>query len=426
MVNSGTLIEQLIEAPFATVPMDARNRRDRVWLERMRAIFGVLEEDAFLAAAWERYFREAGDTASARREAAYLAAARAHPLSFVNAAATTDYAVYGMFAVNLAFTAMVVLLWEATPRSRHPRAVLAGLVAIALSTGATATLQMVNRFSDIPYGDVGHLNNVSALDDRLKEDDTNAVRYAAAVAHHFAGDVSRARELYESIPNDARARTNLQALTRGVLTPPEALTDHDVRNAFIERSWTSSLGFVALGPFALPPIPRSVILLNVLVGCLTLAARRRPASAPVRIGSMRARVRAFIHGLIPGALDLRCGSPLFGYALLTAATFVLLVAAVLAINLRTSAMEFPAAGFVTLDSMSGSARAWRNLLPRPAGAAPAGDSLAYYYWTMFFGYPYATAFLIVIAGAAAATAIGHAVRVRTLWAIAAHEGSARS
>ncbi|UCF80475.1 MAG: hypothetical protein JSV08_08190 [Acidobacteriota bacterium] len=91
-----TLVERLINIPFVRAAAWASQKgvdpeRQHLWIERAREISGVCEADEFAAAAWEKHFRERGETVKAEREAAFFEIARKHPSNTVQSLAHLDY-----------------------------------------------------------------------------------------------------------------------------------------------------------------------------------------------------------------------------------------------------------------------------------------------------------------------------------------------
>lgn len=95
-------------------------------------------------------------------------------------------------------------------------------------------------YYNIPFGicdSLGHSKIVHGMEDLLKEKDTDAVRYAAAVMNHMAGNMNRAAELYKSLPYDHRAQKNLEELKKNNPVPPVPLLSEDIFLAYDSVSW---------------------------------------------------------------------------------------------------------------------------------------------------------------------------------------------
>src|SRR5258708_12281854 len=68
-IESSTLISRLINFPTPRRLQGMDLERAHTWLVRARELTGPTEGDDFIAAAWERYFRERAHTARPRQEA---------------------------------------------------------------------------------------------------------------------------------------------------------------------------------------------------------------------------------------------------------------------------------------------------------------------------------------------------------------------
>jgi tetratricopeptide (TPR) repeat protein/tRNA A-37 threonylcarbamoyl transferase component Bud32 len=343
-----TLVERLINFHvFRAAAWASRKgvdlERQHLWLERARELTGIsIEGEDYVAAAWERYFRERGEIKKAEREAEWLRKAREHPLNFNAAAARADYALYAFMSMSLGFIVFLVVivsravrdsaLVEISDESKDARftrlrqfilavpnavrwggaAVLAGffiwlvlwayfedadllkilfvLIAVpvvvlwrlwkailkvgfvrvieAVSTNArwgiaaallamvassvwlSAGLSSFGSIAAVPIGvmdSLGHATTVHTIENVLEVKDSDEVLYAAAVMNHMAGNVERAKELYQSLPKDERAKKNLTALQKDELVPPEPLTAEDLYRAYTARSWKDR--FIMLNPF---------------------------------------------------------------------------------------------------------------------------------------------------------------------------------
>ena len=157
-------------------------------------------------------------------------------------------------------------------------------------------------------------------------------RWVAAVAHHLAGDRDRSAELYRTLRGDRRAEQNLEALERGSLVLPVALTGADLfeatqRNAGpVGWRWLAVPGRV-FHVIEEPDFASPVAWLTALAG-LVLAialARIRPSSTTsVPVPGRKARLML---QLAPGLADLCRSNVWRGYATLVLFLFSALVAA---------------------------------------------------------------------------------------------------
>jgi tetratricopeptide (TPR) repeat protein len=431
-----TLIERLISVPFSSpANLHAAQRRDEagldrahLWLTRARALGPVLEGEDFAAAAWEHYYRERGDAASAETEEAIVKAATADPLNYIQRLAHVDYAlqfhVTGVLAFWLTLATLSIaadrrhhenggpiraacrLLGGISPVTRKERCLLLAACAVALTTYAALALlvRSVAAVSEIPIGvadSLGSAHVVRELEGRLAANPTDATRFAAAVANHLAGHTDRARELYESLTDDPRARKNLDALQAGSLVPAEWLRSADLYAAYAALPvgrWASALWlWDSWPPDAWKPAS-SVLVANALLTIwlgfllvLTPASAETSMPTPVA-GPGRWRV---MRPLIPGLPDLLRGRPWRGYV--TLASFVLVAVAV-AVHLAASRDGIPCAGPLAAMTLPGILRAF-HVPPLP-------------YWPLFWTYADAPFFWGVVAAAAAFSLVLHLSALR--------------
>jgi hypothetical protein len=119
--------------------------------------------------------------------------------------------------------------------------------------------------------------------------------------------------------------------------------------------------------------------------------------------------------LIPGAYDMRRGSPWRGWLTSTLSAFALLVGLAqlyMAWGLRIRVL---APGLVTGVATPDYVRALP--FPTPPGLPDLKAVVSYHYWTIFWTYPYAKFFWTVVA-LAALTALGlHLARFRRIWSL---------
>ncbi len=74
------------------------------------------------------------------------------------------------------------------------------------------------------------------LESKLKDSDTVNLRFVAGVFNHKAGQLERARELYQSISTHPGARQNLAALQNPDYFPILDLSEQELRDAFVNTS----------------------------------------------------------------------------------------------------------------------------------------------------------------------------------------------
>jgi MFS family permease len=179
-------------------------------------------------------------------------------------------------------------------------------------------------YYNIPFGicdSLGHSKLVHGMEDLLKENDTDAVRYAAAVMNHTAGNMNRAAELYKSLPHDRRAQKNLQDLKKNNPVPPVPLLSEDIFLAYDSVSWNKYFkelfeDFVYFIFFAkIIFILITVALLSsipLFLGFIFIPPENKESSAP----SMNKTLTWFSRlcfFLAPGTFDIRRGSPFRGW-----------------------------------------------------------------------------------------------------------------
>lgn len=356
---------------------------------------------------------------------------------------TGQYAVGGvLIALGLGMVGLFVYRWKKGPLlksqvspgklvaavTRAERALVgAALAAVLLAMGILAHYSTaLYVLAGLPFmmDSIGHAEVTWSLEARLKDHDTPARRYVAAVSNHMGGNIARARTLYESLPRDERAQRNLAALLKGDLAPPVPLTNEEIHAAAKEFSWKgwlrglwlSGLGWISsVGEAdvvtAAAPVLFFSALVALLLGVFLLVAfwriHAREPEAGRGVGERRnGRVARVCLTLIPGAFDLRRGSVWRGYVALTLASLVLLV------GCARIAVRSWQPGIVSFAS-SHNFRAYP--LPTPAGLANDEAVAAYYYWTFFWAYPYAREFWIAVALAALVALGMHITRLRMIW-----------
>ncbi len=533
VVESGFLIDRLINAPFTNIAASRSQRgqdleRAYLWLERARTLTGAVNEaDEFAAAAWERYFRENGQGERAESERAFAEKLRetgvlsealwlrfdlgifllaAALLSFflllvlVLRNAAGNYALggsasavqapgwplgllrvgrvvlflivsgvggvlvargsfatwvgesWGLVLVLVGLSLVVAILtrarlsrlrrWPGLPElvaaipARERRALLVAALVVVLADGllVAQVVPLVSVMS-LPVGmmdSIGHAEIVWATERDLAQRDTPRRRWPAAVANHLAGNVERARTLYQSLSGDPRAQSNLAALNRGELVPPVLLTPEDVRVSRSDKHWWVWLD-IALRPvrgdisafygespvleFALVLLTLSLWLVLATTVILALTFRgipaRREEEAAISPDAPRRWLGRMGLVLLPGALDVRRGAVWRGYLVLLLACLVFCVAAARVYLAMSPDAVASAPGFVTPLIVPNVARNFP--LPTPAGLADAQAVNDYHFWTFFWAYPYAKFFWLFTGLSALFVLVYHATRLRRIW-----------
>jgi tRNA A-37 threonylcarbamoyl transferase component Bud32/tetratricopeptide (TPR) repeat protein len=430
-IGPPTLIEVLVNLPFLE---EARNEarqdpsadydRIHLWLRRGREAGGMAAEgEEMVSAVWARYFRDKGDAERARAEEDYARRARADPMYFDVVVARLDHAFYAQSAARAGFWGTVLVLLVAAARGasarggalvsamagiapRERRALVLAFLALLASQGLLSYRALdITGFARLPLAlmdAIGGRFFASEIEDRLAEKDTEARRFVAAVAHHLAGDVDRAQALYRSLPGDARAARNLEALGKGNLTPPEPVTAADLRRAYVVFDWEAWLRGPrealesfdrAAGPafFSSGLLADAFVLLLLTVGFLAVPPSGRRATAGGRAWRLATAV-------LPGSADLAAGRFWRGWLTLTLAAFVVLVLVFHALAPESS----PAPGLFTAETVTVRSR------PLPPFDLPESWGILHRdYWTLLWAFPYAGPFWGAFALAALAAAWLH-------------------
>lgn len=317
-----------------------------------------------------------------------------------------------------------------SPRARRTVA-LAFLVLLVADAFVALMTQTFIAVASLPLGvmdSLGHDHFVRSMEEKLKQQDGEALRYATAVVNHMAGNRERARQLYQTLSQDPRAQKNLAALDKGELAPPVALTTEDLYRGWAALSWKEFLEYTIkpgqvfsyFGVLFSPPHPQDylVLLLFLFPAALLLTVAlfvsflRISYQGPVAGLPPATRQRKWLakaaYFLLPGAYDMRHGSPLLGYV--TAVLFAL----PLLVCLVQLAMwgVIPAPGMIS-GMVPNYFRSFP--LPTPAGLVDRSAVAAYHFWTFFWAFPYVKVFWTVVA-LAAVTSLGlHLSRLRRMW-----------
>ncbi len=366
----GGLLDQLVSTPFVRtgariIRATGDLERGYLLLRRGRELSGVgVDADAWGARSWEKHWRTAGRDDRGREEARWLEKAASHPFNPAGSRASADLWLALFVVATISFWGVLFFLvafsWRqagpADPR-RAPwlfrfgfpqwppatRWVLAVLWAAAIvSKGglafSVAEMQWRDEAPTSLLASPGHAATVSLAESALAEkpDSRDAIE-VAAVVEQLAGNLPRARELYDRAGGEsAFARQNLQALDRpgdALLMPSTAqlffaLRPSPVRSTirhFLEPAWSA--------PGMLPDFTASQVdrpdphrvdsfwMSTLIVGWLLAAffvampAPREPTKAQ---DSLRRGLLTLL--LVPGRLSIDSGRTVAGAA--TLATFV--------------------------------------------------------------------------------------------------------
>jgi len=417
-------VERMINAPFVRRDtMATSDQRAFVWWQRGRALTGFASEGEEAASAlWSRYWRGRGDAAAAA--AAEDFRDRAQVFSFTHALVDVDLASYAFTVAVLAFwITLIAFASRARPLRDRPiarlgppsrRLILFAWLACLVSSlwlGESGRLLAGAYSFDRGHEDgTGSVFITSRLDALVTRHDVPETRWVAAVAHHLAGDRDRAAELYRTLRGDRRAEQNLEALERGNLVPPVALTGADLFEAYTAERWSGRLGWLAVPGRVFrvieePDFASPVAWLTALAGfVLAIAlARIRPSSTTsVAVPGRKARLML---QLAPGLADL-CRSHVWrGYATLVLFLFSALVAAMQVASLAGAPGLGPLSVFQGFDVF--------KAYVVPAAYSPAKDmATAAGRWWVLLSHEHASVFLGLAGTAALACLALHSRSLR--------------
>ena len=255
-IDATTLIERLLNAPFVREAADSARtggdkRRAHEWLVRARELSGIaLETEASAAAAWQSHFQRLGDVAAAEVERAVVDRFNSRGFDFDRALARFDLAALLLLATTAASLLLIALLarrahaggLSARLRAVSPRERRVVFGALALCVGAHLAAvdarQNLLSMEGLPLGvmdGMGNAESVLLLERRLASLDTPTVRVGAALANHMAGNIERARELYDRLEGNPRIRANRNAILGGARVPPEPMRADDFQRAHTAR-----------------------------------------------------------------------------------------------------------------------------------------------------------------------------------------------
>jgi tetratricopeptide (TPR) repeat protein len=434
-IDATSLLERLLNVPFIREAADSARtggdkRRAHEWLVRARELSGIaLETEALAAAAWQSYFRRSGDVAAAEAERAVLDRAGTRGLDFESAPARLDLAALLLLATSAATVLLIALLtrrsrpagfaarlFAVSPRER--RVVFAALaLCVAAHLAAVDARWNLLSMESQPLGVMdcmGNAESVLLLERRLSRLDTPAVRVGAALANHMAGNIERARELYERLQGNPRITANRNAIQGGARLPPEPMSADDFLRAHTARQ-----------PFDWVP-PRlleiywdrapSVVALSVLMSLSRLAIlalaffaiRLSLVALPEAARPVERRPRFWL----PGSAHLALGRPATAYMTLLSLSF----AAVVLTTQLALRSAVPSMGPVSVDTQAG-LRAVP--LPYPEGVTPRTDAeleraIRVFYWDFLRARP--EVFAVWIAALlAGVTGITLHVRAQRRW-----------
>lgn len=222
---------------------------------------------------------------------------------------------------------------------------------------------------------------------RLKERDTKAVRFAAAVINQLAGRFQRAEELYKSIPEEKRAQRNLQSMLKGNPVPDSPLTAGDLSDAFASPSlgevgawmwnpWDVKVGSMIPEQQGFVAFHAFILFSGILLLSFLFTPSKSPEPNPDPLPATAGKPRKLLYLLFPGAFDLRYGSILRGGFMIYGFAFAIL-SCLCALTIQ---VLFNPYMFINQP------------LPTPAGLTDLNDLNLYFRHALFWHYPYAKIF----------------------------------
>lgn len=251
---------------------------------------------------------------------------------------------------------------------------------------------------------IGHPQLIAELESLMQNRGGGdpALRYAAALANHYAGDIASAEHLYHSLPDGwPNAGKNLAALGQGRIpeVPLSAAEAYAALGGSRRQRWRD-MAPRAERDVMLTSMP--AVLATVLVGPIALLAFlfNRPRAASGVALSRAARLASLV---VPGVYDVRRGAVWRGFALL------LLTAAAIPMPLMLSVYSggMPAVGGIT----TGWGATLNNYYPLPSMAENPTSDLR---WVILQAYPYATLCAVLSVTALVAAVVMHLSTVRRI------------
>ena len=275
-------------------------------------------------------------------------------------------------------------------------------------------------YYNIPFGicdSLGHSKLVHGMEDLLKENDTDAVRYAAAVMNHMAGNMNRAAELYKSLPHDRRAQKNLQELKKNNPIPPVPLLSEDIFFAYNSVSWKKYFkelfeDFVYFIFFAkIIFILITVALLSsilLFLGFIFIPPENKESS----VSSMNKTLTWFSRlcfFLAPGTFDIRRGSPFRGWLVII--LFAFAISSIWGFLLY----GYPAYSPGMISSFGTRIDYLDYNFPLPHSLSDGKNFMETFRWEIFWSWPGAKIFWGAVILSAIISLILHISRFRRIW-----------
>jgi hypothetical protein len=202
---------------------------------------------------------------------------------------------------------------KAVPSSTRAALFVAYGVAVASAVALLIVFTAFLRILVVPFalGDsFGHPSVVSDFEHRLEESPGDDLRYVTAVANHYAGNHTRAAQLYAGVPSRDGLAANLAA-ARAHTPPVHAITSDDLYNAYTGEVWSrlvSTFGADDLGSETESLLALLVLLAIPLVPLLTFRAGARESA-----NEEPSRLRRISALVTPGFSWAVGGAPWFGW-----------------------------------------------------------------------------------------------------------------
>lgn len=369
--------------------------RAHLWLSRAREFTGLNEEDAVAAATWERFFKERGDRVMAAGESEVWHQIAKDPLYQYMLPTRLDFAIALFLALNAAaWSGLGTLMLIGRQRARrrganNVRAAVSEISGRERRSAALAFVLAVVSFAPVALqanrtlaarkppmylsDSLGGVESVHWAKGLAKDSQAKVpATFVAGVVHHLAGDLAAARDFYNSISDDPRAKANLVALSQGQRIPPVPITATDVVLAMVgqvtpsETLVLSQMTGEIRGSIANSVLTTLLITLTlgIIAACFwsLIPYPRAQRPGPSRIGWSI---------LLPGAPDLWLGSPFRGQLGLSLGALPLLALGLAVYASRIAPASGPvAASLMRLDFVNMPAYSfWGALWAQPGAVA---------------------------------------------------------
>jgi tetratricopeptide (TPR) repeat protein len=320
------------------------------------------------------------------------------------------------FALYLWFRKITLRALVASVSRKERFTVLAAVVPFAICMVCIAKdTNQLSAIAGLPMGvadSLGHDSFVLSLEKRLKNVDTDDVRYAAAVVNHMHGNAERARELYETLPDDPRTRKNLAVLQRGDFVPAEPLRAEELFRGYASRPWREWLR----RPWNLPYEESSgewaffkiALLLSIALGVAFWwipSETQQPPPIPAK-RLRRWSWKTFLF-LVPGGYDLERRAPFLGWFVFSGCVLALICLCAQTAWIYPS----PTPGIISSIAMPNIFDAF----PFPHALAEGQGLSEFYYWEIFWTWSGAKIFWLVVTLAGIFSLGVHVSRLRRIW-----------